>query len=360
VKTMINWLLRLVGVLALVSTTPAAAPSPAPALRIVSDRVLPLPLTGAEDVRWATERSVYLTLGRKGTVEAAVDPSGPPPREMVPGADAVGGWSFNRWVAASSEYLVVAGGYFGLTWRSLATPLRKEMSFAQILDVDVAGGRLLILATRRDEKSGKYAPDGTIAWIGSLDKGLADLHAVLTDARGAGAPNLLACDTFEMGAVRFLAGGRFLVVPGVQPGAHLFDSTGRLLRTWDTAEIGLDSDCAALTKEQVARMQVDFDARVAWLNQRHILDEILPLPQGPGLVIRSIERGRTHWHVKVLGESGSVTTWDLPISTASARSHLRADVRGRKVVFLVVTYQESMSAASHPPARLVEAELPGR
>ncbi|HVT57504.1 MAG TPA: hypothetical protein VHR45_03815 [Thermoanaerobaculia bacterium] len=352
----------LLWVAALVALAGAAPPAPpsVPALRIISETVLPPGLEKAVDVRWASDRAVYLPLMKDGTVEASVDPAGPPPREMIPGANAPGGWSFNVKVGASSSYLVVAGPLFGLTWRELDKPLRQEAVFEFIDDLDVAGKQLLVLGARRDAKN-DFAPDGTIAWIGSLDKGLADLRPVLADSRGAGAPNMVACALFEMGGVRFLADGSFVVVPGVQPGAYLYDAKGKLLRTWDTGAVGLDSDCASVSEAEHRRMAVDFDARVAWLNRRRTLDEILPLPQGAGLVVRSVVDGRPHWQLKLLRPSGGVVaTYDIPIAPDSPRSHLRGDVRGGRIVFVLCTYEQDIKTKRRPASRLILAEAPGR
>jgi len=226
------------------------------------------------------------------------------------------------------------------------------------MDIDVAGDRLLVLGTRMDYNapSGhQFAPDGTIAWIGSLDKDLSDLRPVLADARGAGAPDYSACSTFGMGAVRFLGAGSFIVVPGVQPGAYLYDARARLVRTWDTVGLGLDSDCASLTEEQIGTMAVDFTARAAWLNRRRTLEEVLPLPEGPGLVVRRVVEGRVRWRLEVLGNSGVVGSYEIPIVPDSLRTHLRGDVRNGKIAFLVVSHSESVSDHRHPPSRLVIA-----
>jgi hypothetical protein len=338
----------------------AGAPEPpaAPALHVISDRMLPPGLEKATDVRWASDKTVYLSLREDGTVEAPLDPGGPAIKEWIPGRKTLGGWTLNHRVGASHTYLVSAGPIFGLTWRALNQPLRKEASFDFLEDVDVSGNRLLVLGAQRDAK-GKFAPDGTIVWLGSLDKGLSDLRSVLLDARGVNAPNLNACGNFEMGGVRFLSGGSFLVVPGVQPGAYLYDSDARLVRTWDTVGLGLDSDCASLGLSQVLELAHNFDARVAWLNRRRTLDEILPLPEGPGLVVRSVVLGRPRWQLKVLRTAGGIATYDLPIPPDSARSHLRGDVRGDAIVFLLHTYEASMRKPERPPSRLILAKVPG-
>lgn len=356
-------LLGLLGAGALLVLVAAAGPERSPAapiaaLRILSDRTLPPALEKAVDVRWASDRTVYLPLVWDGTVEASLDVDGPAPREMIPGARAVGGWNRNLKVGASTSYLVV-GGPFDLTWRTLDQPLRREERLDRVADLDVAGSRLLVFGIRKDEQ-GNIAPDGTIAWLGSLDKELSDLRPVLADARGPGAPNFCACGHFDVSAARFLAGGSFMLVPGVQPGAYLYDSSARLVRTWDTAVLGLDSDCASLGQDQVRRLAVDGDARAAWLNQRRTLDEILPLPQGAGLVIRSVVDERTRWQLKVLRPSGSVETFDIPVASESARSHLRGDVRGGRIAFVLFTQQARMTSPHRPASRLILAEAPGR
>ncbi|HVT19431.1 MAG TPA: hypothetical protein VHQ90_25040 [Thermoanaerobaculia bacterium] len=346
-------LLAGTALVALAAVAAPALPSTA-ALRIVSDRVLSKDLEKARDVRWASDQKVYLSLSQGGMVEASLDPGGPAPREMIPGNKTVGGWRFGSWIGASPSYLVMAG-HFGLTWRTLDQPLRQEARLEKVEDIDVAGDQLLALGIQVDESRG-VAPDGTIVWLGSLAKGLSDLRPILSDARGPGALNHTSCGHFEVGGVRFLAGGSFIVVPGVQPGAYLYDSKARLVRTWDTAGLGIDTDCASLGDKEIERLATDIGAREAWLNRRRTLDEILPLPQGPGLVIRSVIEGRTRWQIKVLREAGGVATIDIPADPVNVRSHLRGDVRGGRIVFVMYTYRESRSMPP-PASRLIVAEV---
>lgn len=328
------------------------AASPPPALRILSDRELPPQLLKAVDVRWASERSVYLTLTKWGTVEAVLDPLGSKIKEVVPGAAKPDGFWGSSHVGASPEYLVVAGPAFALTWRKAADPLRREIAFDGIEDIDVSGRRLAVLGVRRDDK-GRFAPEGAIAWLGSLDKGLTDLRPILFDSRGAGAPSLSACANFELGAVRFLQDGTLLVVPGSQAGAHLYDAQGRLIRTWDTVSLGLDNDCPSLQPEQVQQLRHP-GPRVTWLNQRRTLEDILPLPEGPGLLVRSVSQGRPSWQLKVLSRDGSgVKTYAVPASPVNDLSHLRGDVRNGKILLLMRTLDKSFT---YNDARLLVAE----
>lgn len=334
--------------------TPARSPSP-PALRILSDRELPPALSPAADIRWASDTSVYLALTKSGTAEVSLEPLAGKVEKVILGAQEPGGfWGCSR-LGASQDYLVAAGPAFSLTWRKRTDPLRKEMAFDGIEDIDVGGRRLAVLGARRDDK-GRFAPEGAIAWVGSLDRDLTDLRPVLLDQRGEGAPNLSACGNFELGAVRFLQDGTLLVVPGFQAGAYLYDAGGRLIRTWDTAALGLDNDCPSLTREQVDQLRFP-DPRVAWLNQRHTLEDILPLPHGPGLLIRSVSQGRPSWTLKVLERDGSGhTTFAVPIPPVSDLSHLRSDIRGHRIVFLLTTLDRTFM--NRLRGRVITAEIP--
>jgi hypothetical protein len=331
----------------------AAAPEPERALRIVLDRPMPPALVSALDVRWASDHSVYLSMLREGTVEASIDFDHLKVTPMIPKMREPEG-SFSLLLAASSEYLVTSGPFW-ITWRSIASPTKAEDAFDSIHDLDVAGDRLLILAARRGEK-GKFAPEGAIAWLGSLRRGLSDLRPVAYDATGPGAKNLGACSNFHIGGVRFLSDGSFLVVPGVQPGILHYSPEGKLIHTWDSALVGLDTDCASLTEEQVRRYAVDPNQKDAWLNQRRILDEILPLPQGPGLVVRSVAQGQTRWDLKVLTQKNGIMTCQIPVRAQSELSHLKGDVRGNKVVFVMSAFKKDNMSTEVP--RLLMVEMP--
>lgn len=334
---------------------PAASSSPLLALRILSDRELPPALLNAVDVRWASDSSVLLSLTKSGTVEMSLEPLAGRVEKVIPGAQEPGGfWGCSR-LGVSEEYLAVAGPAFSLTWRKRTDPLRKEIAFDGIEDIDVGGRRLAVLGARRDDK-GDFAPDGAIAWLGSLEKDLTDLRPILRDQRGEGAPNLNACGNFELGAIRFLQDGTLLVVPGVQAGAYLYDAGGRLVRTWDTVALGLDNDCPGLQPEQAQQLRHPA-SRVVWLNQRQTLEDILPLAQGPALLIRSVSDNRPTWKVKVLSQNGpGAKTYAVPVPPVNELSHLRGDVRNGKILLLMRTMDRSFLNNVKP--RLIVAELP--
>lgn len=355
--TLLDLGLGFLGAISLRAQKPVVS-SPHPlALRILSDRELPPALWPAVDIRWASDSSIYLALTKSGTAEVSLEPLGGKVEKVILGAREPGGfWGSSR-LGASADYLAVAGPAFSLTWRKRTDPLRSETAFDGIEDIDVGGKHLAVLGARRDEK-GHFAPEGAVAWVGSLDHDLTDLRPILLDQRGVGAPNLNACGNFELGALRFLQDGTLLVIPGFQAGAHLYDAGGRLVRTWDTVALGLDNDCPNLTQEQVDQLRFP-DSRSAWLNQRRTLEDILPLPEGPGLLIRSVVQGSPSWTLRVLDRNGSGhRTYTVPIPPVSDLSHLRGDVRKDRIVFLLTTPDRTYM--NYLRGRIVIADMPGQ
>jgi hypothetical protein len=339
-------------------TVPPGVSAGSPGLRILSDVALPPALVWASDVRWASDRSVYLAAAKDGTFEVSTDPSGPPPKELIPGAAKPGGfWGCHR-VAASSRYLVAAGPGLSLTWRRLADPVRTDAAFEAIQAIDVRDDQLAVVGARRDP-NGKFGTDGAIAWIGSIDKQLADLKPLLFDVAGTGVPTMNRCLGAELGATRFLADGSLLVLAGVQPGMSLYSRQGKLLRTWDTAAMGIDADCPSLRDAAGMRLERDAKERQLWLNQRQVVNAILPLPEGPGLVVRRVENHRTRWDLKQIRREGPVATVALPIEGPNEFFTLAGDVRAGKIVFLLREKVFRGGARSQPaPPHLIIASPP--
>lgn len=333
-----------------------AGTPPHPKLRILWDKPLPSALAKSVDIRWASDHSVYLAMLKEGTVEVSLSPPGADVKEIVPGNLKPGGfWGSSR-LGASTEFFVVAGPAFSLTWapRAAGAVRKEEGGFDFIEDIDVGGDRLLILGASRDEKR-NFAPEGAVAWLGSLDKGLQDWRPVVFDALGPGAPSLANCGNFALGAVRFLADGSFVVFPGFQPGLHLFDRAGKLLRTWDTMAWGFAADCSKLNREEARRIHPP-RPRIAWLNQLQTLDDILPLSEGPGLIVRRVVQGRVLWHLKVIPLQGEARTYEIPIEPQNPQAHLHGDVRAGTIVFLVHALGDDFMSVRVP--RVAVAEVP--
>jgi hypothetical protein len=326
-----------------------------PSLKILSDQPLPPSLLSTVDVRWASDSSLYLAMLKQGVAEVSLDLKRPKIKELIPGGRIPGGFWLSTHLAASPSYLVAAAPVFGVTWRRLDRPDCFKGEFSSTEDIDVAGDRLLELGIRRGPKK-EYAPDGGIAWIGSLAKGLSDLKPIVFDRTGPGAKVMDACAGFEIGGVRFLRDGTFVVVPGAQPGLHWFDAQGKLVRVVDTAPLGLDADCAALKWEQVLKLSASFPMQADWVNRRRTLDEILPLPEGPGLVVRSVQEGHVRWELKVLRPKGGLSSYLIPATPQSDLSHVRGDVRGERIVLLLFAFKRNGLETETP--RLLMAAAP--
>lgn len=161
---------------------------------------------------------------------------------------------------------------------------------------------------------------------------------MLFDLTGPALEHHWACSTIGLGAVRFLRDGSFVVVPGYQPGAHLFDPTGKLVRSWTGNETGLTTGCSGMEVEEGLQLRSTIEGILSWLNGRRVLDDVIPLPEGPALLVRYLGKdGRLHWDLRVLRAAGGVETYVLPLESRSLSARLHADARGRRVVFLLAS-----------------------
>jgi hypothetical protein len=331
------------------ATVPPAA---GPQFILQSQADVPKELHAAVDVRWAGDQSVYLALSGAGVVEAPLVEGHGAVRHLV--APNEGGLMPIAKVAASGSYLVAAPIVFEVAWRRLDNETLLEEGFEFVQAVDVRDRQLAIVGVRGDEKR-NFATDGAIGWIGSLDKRLADLRAIAFAATGPGAQAMLNCGSFGLAAVRYLPDGSLLMIPGVQPGAELFDASGKPVHAWDTGALGIDTDCGSLTQPQQVRLAAHYDERLTWINRRRTVDSILPLPQGPGVLIRTVDGSATHWQLKILHSDGTWSTVQVPLQGASAFAHLHADARGNRLVLLL--YEDGWGFRQVARSRLITATL---
>ncbi|NJL29998.1 MAG: hypothetical protein HC897_19950 [Thermoanaerobaculia bacterium] len=163
------------------------------------------------------------------------------------------------------------------------------------------------------------------------------------------------CGIFELGAARFLPDSSFVLIPGVEPGIFWYSKTGELQRTWESSALGLEDDCKPMFG-LTETLAIDPRALNQWLGQRKIVDEILPLPDGPGVVIRERRGAEISWRMAMLRMDGQVSWLDLPFKGSSTWSHLKGDVRGNRIVFLVVEHGAGIDKPAAVP-RIVLAEL---
>lgn len=291
------------------------------------------------DIRWASDNSVYLSRSFSGVKEVALSEPLRDIRTLVPDVTTLKGPRNYRSLAASSRFLAVAADGRQVAWRPAGLQKNGAVGFYRQpvntpIDMDLAGDRILILGEGRAETTPDRA--GGIAFLGQVSAtGLKSYRPVLFDLEGVGTPVLHRCPPYKLGAARFLPDGSFIVVPGFQPGAHLFDSAGHRVHSWSARETGLSTDCSKLTKEESDRFWgLEVPEVTAWLNRERILDDVLPLADGPGLLIRTHGRdGRTSWELRVLRPDGPATLYSLPIS-GGPEDRLSGDVRGGRIVLL--------------------------
>ncbi len=317
-------------------------------------------LSWPTDIRWDDEGHVLVAANRNGTFRIPVAEGDHSPLERAYGPlPNMGVVDAQVHLGTSSEFLVTAAPAHVMSWipRSIPDPkpISLEFDFNTIMDLDVAGDRLLVIGLRKLEK-GALAADGAIAWTAKLGKKLTQVHPVLFSISGPGAHDTDACAALQMGKVRFLQGGSFVVVPGGEPGIFVHDAAGKLVKTWQAETVGFDAGCP-ITEAEIYKYSADVHARYRWLSQRRALDEVLALPGGIGFVIRTRANGLTRWQLKVLSPEGKVTPYDIPVTSPSEYARLAGDVRGNRIAFLL-----SLDTFETPPAgsqHLIVTEAPG-
>jgi hypothetical protein len=345
--------------LAGLATGTGAEPS-APALHLRQRIPLPEAHSVATDIRWASDDSVYVSWDRDGVAEVGLD--GTRQRFLVPNLHTLGEIKHYTHMAASSRDLAVASINWTFAWRSLkASPagqvLFQKQGIAITNDFDLQGDRILLMGTAKHEEP--FQAKGEVAWLGTLSSKLTDLKPVLHDVDGAGAPAYRRCRAELVGAVRFLADGSFLVAPGFQDGILLYNASGRRVRAWTNKEVGLDTDeCVRMTMKEENLMGTEPYWKT-WLNGHRVLDDILPLPEGPGLLVRSWGTdGLVHWSLKVLRPEG-VKSYTVPVVSRRSVDRLHGDVRDGKIVLLLSASGVDWSwDAANYPAEILLLELP--
>jgi hypothetical protein len=284
------------------------------------------------DVRWLDDDTLLLAGPSSGLVKLPLR-GGAEPIVVIP-SDNRGGagiWMAHH-IGASPPILAVGSVLYSMAWKNVETgETAIDVAFEGLVDMDIRDGRYLVLGLKRRGEA--IAPDGAIVWLGSLSPDLPVARAVHYSVSGPGAESMERCATETLGHVRFLADGTFLVVPGGEPNAFLYEGTGELLQVWETAPLGIDVLCD-IDMETAVRFGREPTTRWQWANRFTIVDEVLDLPRGPGLVLRSVIRDEPSWRLVVLQREGPPQEFAVPIEAISPWSRLRGDVRGDRIVFL--------------------------
>lgn len=346
-------------------STSAAAPPLSGSLEILAR----VPVAGdpspAEDVRWASDASVFLLRARDGLSEVSLSAGLASRRHLVPSiAEFGGGFRHFDTLAVSGGQLLVADG------RQLATatldlqPDGSRVYARQPLlideDLDLAGQRIVLLGYPRAAADATGRARQGVLWLGNVGQPLEAFRPLLFDATGPGPRALNACLGEELGAVRFLEDGSFLAVTGAEPGVHLFAPDGSLRESWTNAQLGLSHpDCADLATSQATARHLDPVLRRTRVNSMTVVDDILPLPEGPALIVRSFADGKVSWRLEVLRPAGAVTTYAIPLTSDVPADRLRGDIRGDRIVLLRSARIALLAGGDHTPGELVVTALPG-
>lgn len=342
---------------AAVAVGPPVPSTEATLLRLVWEQPLSGVLGSGLDVRWAGEDSVFVAAGRRGVFEVPVGGDGGLPRTVVPGEDSEEGFFFSSRLGRSAKYLVAGSSFQAFVWRRLPSPatLSPQVAFSATMDLDVSGNQVAVLGATRDGQGGWSGDD--IVWLGRLGAGDVSLEPFFPALEEGGTTQMAKTFFLELGALRFLVDGSLLVVPGIEPGAYLFGPDRKLRQTWTTEGLGLPTDLR-FDEEQRQLLARDPSARERWVNRHRVLDEILPLPSGPALVIRHVEGGETRWDLARLAADGSLAVEPLPVRSPSIQTHLRGDVRGGQVVLLTLEYTGPYQTPKVPRRLLVLETAP--
>ena len=297
---------------------PAGSPSTPPVERS-------LDVTDPTDIRWDGDGEVLVSTLRRGLARISVDKVEAPQwlAEWPPGEAPGHRYAY---IGVSDDFIAAADLPFQIRWRGRAPNDEiVNQPFEYVADIDVHDRRILIAGLRRDD-TGQFAADGAFAWIGTLPSGA--LRPVLPFSDQHVVQN---CAGFHVTAARFLSDGSFLIVPGAEPGIFLYNPQGRLQRNFASDGIDILSDCT-MTREEESLLPSDPAARQRWINRRRVVDEIVELPSGPALIVRSRNETTTRWDLISLTNG---TVRPLPFTSSSPWAHVAADSRNGRIAVLI-------------------------
>lgn len=283
-----------------------AAAAAAPTVRVVAEHPTFELLGQVGDVRWLGERSLLLAAGTEGTFELQLAPPFAP-KLLLPASagsapeasktPAKGLIRAHVRAAASEKFLAVADYAFGLAWLTRGSA-EQPLVFPHhhCYGLDMHGTRLLLTGLPSAEAVQEHG--FAVAWeaeLGSEPLRFSPRH-VLT-RRGYRTPGefIQVTDwllTSMAAHARYLPDGSVVILPGVEPGAFLYGPDGRLRRAWDQEVVG--TDVAWGSAAEGRRVHLDDRERFAWSNTRRLAEELLPLAEGPALLVREVREERTH------------------------------------------------------------------
>lgn len=291
-----------------------------PCLEVLTTHSLPSPVEWAKDVRWLDNQRILVTTPVQGVFE--LDPASQDgPTLLIPKpANSIGPFI----VGASAEHFLIGapiGSY--LEAQRSGDKKTKTQAIDFLADADLLGTRIALAGTQRGLV--EYAPDGAIAWLDQIGTPPEKMRPLFYSESGPGATNMVRCGILGLSAIRFLKDGSLLFVPGVESGVYQYAADGRLLRNWTAEKVGFDSGCP-LSEEEFRLMAFFEQGRWDWVNERRVVEDIIPLPDGPGIIVRQFKDGVPSWELKVLRQDGTIRTCPVPVKNPPRWARIKADV----------------------------------
>ena len=142
-----------------------------------------------------------------------------------------------------------------------------------------------------------------------------------------------------LGSIRFLRNGGIVAAPNFVPGVLLFSPLGSLERRWTPEDLWGDGNPgrgrAPGEEEAWRKTKFGREELRRILGERRTIDEVLPLPEGPAIVVREPRGEEARYRLGVLGPE--VRWYDIPVRNVSPLARLRgdADEQGRIVLVAV-------------------------
>lgn len=295
------------------------------ALQPVSLRELPQPdYAAARSVVWRDDHRLLIGTRGKGIVEYDLSAKSPRGKPIVNAAD-IGDvedldTDGKTVVAFNRERVDIT---FDLNAGKLVKS--RQQAAMRVIDLVVRDGRVAVLgySFTPSEQGG--------LWLGKAGAPWRE-HKLLYETgktanaffREAGAP--------YAGAMTFIDAETVAVITPVAVGVRRFTlADGKPLPT-------LGKDMTALVNDLTAAVTTnDLDARYARINAIAVIDDLVALPDGAAVVVRTTARNKVQWALWRPFE-GKRRTAKVPLSVDDSHligAHLRCDARGWKVVCVV-------------------------
>jgi hypothetical protein len=318
------------------SVLPAASRVGPPTLEVVRRFAVPQKAGRVlVDARWAGKNSIYLADLRDGVTEVRLAEGLPQIRRVTPPA-AMMGLPLIENVAISEKWIVVA--HEGkIAWKAIGGgDWQVTKGIGVCHGLDICGDDLVMLGFPDGEAYERSR--GGMVWRADLSKGLEGNNgwkALHESEDVAQDMNRLRQDA-ALGSIRILPQGGVLVAPNFLPGVLSFSDSGSFRQRWSDEDLwGGEVRAKGEGPEEKGWQEGNFGEEELrrFLASRRTIDAILPLPEGPAIVVRESKDDEARYRLGVLGPK--VRWYDIPVGNLSAMARLRGDTDKNGRIVLV-------------------------